>query len=242
MGAEVSGIQLHRESDPKRRIAPKAEDRFRERVRELTSRSRGVSTERMAEELTRYLRGWIGYFGKCETPSVLEGLERWFRRRLPVCDLEAVETGFHEIRRTAQTGCESRSGRENGRQRTWTVAVGGFAGTPYCAAPCLLRLARDSEIDCRAIAQPAGCGPACQVVWEGRSREASPYPDSGEMQGKAGWVVRFAESRAACTGTGQVRVGPLPLPGRLSSSTGNPGHLHLNSRWRSHAVCIRPVR
>ena len=29
-----------------------------------------------------YLRGWIGYFGRCETPSVLEGLEQWFRRRL----------------------------------------------------------------------------------------------------------------------------------------------------------------
>jgi len=24
----------------------------------------------------------------------------------------------------------------------------------------------------------AGCGPACPVVWEGRGREASPYPDS----------------------------------------------------------------
>jgi RNA-directed DNA polymerase len=66
----------------KRRIAPKALDRFKGRIRELTSRTRGVSTERMAEELTRYLRGWLGYFGKCETPSVLEGLERWFRRRL----------------------------------------------------------------------------------------------------------------------------------------------------------------
>jgi RNA-directed DNA polymerase len=66
---------------PKRRIAPKAVARFKERVRELTSRTRGVSMERMAEELTRYLRGWLGYFGKCETPSVLERLERWFRRR-----------------------------------------------------------------------------------------------------------------------------------------------------------------
>lgn len=67
---------------PKRRIAPKAVDRFKERVRELTSRTKGVSIERMAEDLTRYLRGWTGYFGKCETPSVLEGLEGWLRRRL----------------------------------------------------------------------------------------------------------------------------------------------------------------
>ena len=67
---------------PKRRIAPKAVDRFKERIRELTSRTRGVSMERMAEDLSRYLRGWIGYFGKCETPSVLAGLEQWLRRRL----------------------------------------------------------------------------------------------------------------------------------------------------------------
>jgi RNA-directed DNA polymerase len=67
---------------PKRRIAPKAVDRFKERVRELTRRTRGVSIERMAEELTRYLRGWLGYFGKCETPSVLQSLGEWTRRRL----------------------------------------------------------------------------------------------------------------------------------------------------------------
>jgi len=67
---------------PKRRIAPKAVDRFKERVRDLTSRSRGVSIERMAEELSRYIRGWLGYFGKCETPSVLVSLEHWLRRRL----------------------------------------------------------------------------------------------------------------------------------------------------------------
>src|SRR5215831_4615240 len=68
--------------EPRRRIAPKAVLRFKERVRELTQRSKGVSVERMAEPLARYLRGWIGYFGKCETPSVLESLEGWTRRRL----------------------------------------------------------------------------------------------------------------------------------------------------------------
>jgi RNA-directed DNA polymerase len=67
---------------PRRRIAPKAVLRFQERVRELTRRTRGVNIERMAEELSRYLRGWIGYFGKCETPSVLQDLEEWTRRRL----------------------------------------------------------------------------------------------------------------------------------------------------------------
>jgi RNA-directed DNA polymerase len=76
------GFSFTRFGEPRRRIAPKAILRFRGRIRELTKRTRGVSTEQMAEELSRYLRGWIGYFGKCETPSVLEGLEQWFRRRL----------------------------------------------------------------------------------------------------------------------------------------------------------------
>jgi RNA-directed DNA polymerase len=38
--------------------------------------------ERMTAELAQYLQGWIGYFGRCQTPSVLRGLEEWTRRRL----------------------------------------------------------------------------------------------------------------------------------------------------------------
>ena len=68
--------------EPKRRIAPKAVLRCKEKVREMTRRTRGVKVERMAEELGRYLRGWTGYFGHCQTPSVLQSLEEWTRRRL----------------------------------------------------------------------------------------------------------------------------------------------------------------
>jgi RNA-directed DNA polymerase len=67
---------------PRRRIAPKAVERFKGRVRELTCRARGVSLTRMVEDLSPYLRGWRGYFGFCQTPSVLRDLEQWLRRRL----------------------------------------------------------------------------------------------------------------------------------------------------------------
>jgi RNA-directed DNA polymerase len=67
---------------PKRRIASKSLLRFKKRVRELTKRNRGVSLERMVEELARYLAGWRGYFGFCQTPSVLRDLDSWIRRRL----------------------------------------------------------------------------------------------------------------------------------------------------------------
>jgi RNA-directed DNA polymerase len=76
------GFSFTNGRQPKRRIAPKAVGRFKERIRELTYRTRGVSIERMTGDLTQYLRGWLGYFGKCETPSTLQGLEEWTRRRL----------------------------------------------------------------------------------------------------------------------------------------------------------------
>lgn len=76
------GFSLTQHKQPKRRIAPKALQRCKERVRELTSRTRGVSMERMVEVLATYLRGWQSYFGFCETPSVLQGLDKWLRRRL----------------------------------------------------------------------------------------------------------------------------------------------------------------
>ena len=68
--------------EPKRRIAPKALLRCKQRVRELTRRTRGISLEQMTKELGTYLRGWKSYFGFSQTPSVLRRLEEWIRRRL----------------------------------------------------------------------------------------------------------------------------------------------------------------
>jgi len=67
---------------PRRRIAPKAILRFKARIRALTCRTRGISMEHRAKELSDYLRGWRGYFGFCQTPSILYSLDQWLRRRL----------------------------------------------------------------------------------------------------------------------------------------------------------------
>lgn len=66
----------------KRRIAPKAIERFKAKVRELTHRHKGRTLRQMIEPLSVYLRGWRGYFGHCQTPSVLRSLDEWIRRRL----------------------------------------------------------------------------------------------------------------------------------------------------------------
>jgi RNA-directed DNA polymerase len=66
----------------KRVIAPKALDRFKLRIREITRRAKGVSMETTIGELAPYMRGWRSYFGFCETPEVLVALTRWVRLRL----------------------------------------------------------------------------------------------------------------------------------------------------------------
>jgi RNA-directed DNA polymerase len=66
----------------RRTIAPKAIERFKERIREITTYGKGASLDQMMARLAPYMRGWRGYFGFCETPDVLIKLTYWIRRRL----------------------------------------------------------------------------------------------------------------------------------------------------------------
>jgi len=86
----------------RRRVAPEALARFKERVRDLTRRTRGISVGRMVQEVATYLRGWRGYFGFCQTPSVLQRLDAWLRRRLRSFLWKQWKRGtvrFRELRR-----------------------------------------------------------------------------------------------------------------------------------------------
>src|SRR3954447_8976760 len=68
--------------DIKRIIAPKSLERFKQRIRDIARRAKGVSITTTMDELASYMRGWRGYFGFCETPQVLIALTRWVRLRL----------------------------------------------------------------------------------------------------------------------------------------------------------------
>ena len=79
---KILGFSFSTGPEIKRMIAPKALDRFKQRIREITRKAKGVSIEKTIEGLASYMRGWRGYFGFCETPVVLEYLTRWVRLRL----------------------------------------------------------------------------------------------------------------------------------------------------------------
>jgi RNA-directed DNA polymerase len=88
--------------DPRRRIAPQALARFKARVRWLTRRTCGQSLAQIVRELSIYLTGWRGYFGFCQTPSVLRALDEWTRRRLRAIAWKQWKRGstrFAELRR-----------------------------------------------------------------------------------------------------------------------------------------------
>jgi RNA-directed DNA polymerase len=85
-----------------RSIAPTSRAKFKKRIRELTKRNRGASLGRVVSELRSYLLGWRGYFGFCQTPSVLRDFDSWIHRRLRCYAWKQWKTGkrrFAELRR-----------------------------------------------------------------------------------------------------------------------------------------------
>ena len=63
-------------------IAPTSLERVKARIRQITRRNRGVSLERMIQELNRFLPGWLEYFKLASLRGHLQRLEAWIRRKL----------------------------------------------------------------------------------------------------------------------------------------------------------------
>ncbi|MGI6451730.1 MAG: group II intron reverse transcriptase/maturase [Desulfitobacteriia bacterium] len=83
------------------RLAPKTIERFKEKIREITSRTRPMSMSERIHKLNQYLMGWIGYFKLAAAKSHCEKLDAWIRRRLRMClwkQWKRVRTRIRELR------------------------------------------------------------------------------------------------------------------------------------------------
>jgi len=67
------------------RVSPKNIRKFKDRVREITRRNRGVSMTHRYEELRGYFQGWVGYFHLVPIKSFFSELDKWVRRRIRSC-------------------------------------------------------------------------------------------------------------------------------------------------------------
>ncbi len=64
------------------RIHPKSVAKMRSKVRELTSRSNGMSNETRATKLRRYIMGWVNYFKIAAMKMLMSTTDEWMRRRI----------------------------------------------------------------------------------------------------------------------------------------------------------------
>lgn len=77
------GFSLHKATD-QIGIRPheKVLKRLREKIKEITSRSRGRSIQDILQELRTYAIGWLSYFSIANMSKKIQGINQWIRRRL----------------------------------------------------------------------------------------------------------------------------------------------------------------
>ncbi|AIE61500.1 recombinase for Bh,Int [Bacillus methanolicus MGA3] len=63
------GFSFTPNKTPKIRMAKESVKRFKNKIREITSRSKPYRMEERIEKLNMYLMGWCGYFALADTPS-----------------------------------------------------------------------------------------------------------------------------------------------------------------------------
>lgn len=87
------------------RLADKTIERFKDRVREITNRTRSMSVQERIRQLNAYLMGWVAYFRLAEMKGHCERFDEWIRRRLRMCiwkQWKRARTRIRELRALKQ--------------------------------------------------------------------------------------------------------------------------------------------
>ncbi len=111
----------------KRRVAPKALEEMKQRIRQITSRTGGRSMGQVCKELGQYLRGWKAYFKLADTNNILRELDQWIHRRLRAMQLKQWKRGttaYRELRRREVPEWLARKGASYGGRWWWASALG----------------------------------------------------------------------------------------------------------------------
>lgn len=98
------GFTFRGRREPRRRVSPRAIEKAKDRIRELTNRNRGASVATVVKELTQYLRGWKQYFGICQVHAARRDLDAWIRARLRLLQVKQWIRGTTAYRRLVAFG------------------------------------------------------------------------------------------------------------------------------------------
>ena len=86
------------------RLANRTKERFMEKMRRLTSRTRSGKLEDIVNEINQFSRGWIAYYRLATTPSVYQELDEWIRRRLRQIQWKRWKRGTTRYRELGRLG------------------------------------------------------------------------------------------------------------------------------------------
>ena len=84
------------------RVHPKSVEKMKDKIRELTDRSKGWGNEYRALKLTQFIRGWVNYFGMADMKSLLREEDEWLRHRIRAIywkQWKKVKTKFKELKK-----------------------------------------------------------------------------------------------------------------------------------------------
>lgn len=106
------------------RVAPASIKRFKNRIREITTRNRGRSFEQVIYETSQYLRGWQGYYGIVTQPWLMKKLDGWIRRKLRCLVWTQWKTYRNRIRELRRHGIDTKKAAETAatRRGSWFVS------------------------------------------------------------------------------------------------------------------------
>ncbi|ASA19507.1 group II intron reverse transcriptase/maturase [Paenibacillus donghaensis] len=118
------GFSFSVDKEPKVRIAKQSLQKAKVRIREITSRKKPMKMEERIKELNQYLMGWCGYFSLADTPSVLQDMDKWVRRRLRMCLWKQWKNPRTKVKRLLSLGMPKNKAYEwgNTRKGYWRIA------------------------------------------------------------------------------------------------------------------------
>lgn len=100
-------------------------DKFENRIRGITSRSRGVKIETVIAELNAYLRGWMNYYARSSLKKYMCKTAPWIRRRIRQYLWKQWKTGANRKHRLRELGADERKPRRfigAGSNSYWKMA------------------------------------------------------------------------------------------------------------------------
>ena len=108
----------------RRRASPRSLEKLKNRIRELTRPSRGVSFDRVLTEVSRYLKGWTNYFYLCQVRSPRIVINRWIQNRLRAYQLRLWRNARTTYWRLVAMHASKRAAAQTARirQRWWYAA------------------------------------------------------------------------------------------------------------------------